>query len=466
MTLTLPTVDAALIKVIGVFAYKRTSIQNFIDIGFHSIPLVDEVPQKATSDSSALLKKKIEDTKKFYKDTYYKTFGSLMFTGESDIVQMRALHRKEIFAFNFRLNRFDVKNQMPIHEQINVQCTCQELFLFDNETGILALTINPENLDFSAISNTTYLLKSFDSIVYYQSEELEFHAFISKELFKNKIELRGAHVLADEYSGSKFKIYTIINTLEPNDGACYCWDKLAFEIGTGSKIGEIHNDGFNAPTQMYFEETMKNKISVFRNYTGLALVDSFTLIGQGVYQTKEVHIHKFNTYNRIYFAIYIYNLYLKYNIFRFNTIFQEDPIKTRDDFQLFMNLYNFSHISFNFLPNIFYKNIHQALDIDNEIAQFEKRLTGLATRLQEQQEKRQATLLGIISGITAISTINDFKQLSESFRVQLNWSYLSFYSLLLIILFIFGLVSFFYLFPETTRKILKKVRSKKKRIVP
>ncbi|MFM7748578.1 MAG: hypothetical protein ACKO7X_11755, partial [Bacteroidota bacterium] len=377
--------------------YQRTAIPRFVKAGYRSIPLVDDLPPKETTDREAWLEDKIKNAKKFYKDTYYKEFASLMFTGKAERDPMRALQRLE--TFDLILQKQEKK--------IKVQCTCQELFLFANETGILSLTISPESLDFESISDIIFCLRSFDSKVLYDNQEPKLHAFISEILLDNIVKLRGDHVQADEYSGSKFKIYTIINTKESDDGNCYGRDELVYEIGTGSRIGEMQSNGINAPTQAYYDEIMKNSIKVFRNYTGLALMDSFTVIGQDVYQEREVNSYKFNTYNRVYFSIYIYNLYLRYNIFRFNSIFHLDPVKTRDDFQQFLNQYNYSHISFNFLPNIFYKKIHQALDIDNEVAQFEKRLVGLATRLQEQQQKRQAKLLGLISVVTPLSNAGD-----------------------------------------------------------
>lgn len=447
----LPTIDAALIKVTGVFSYQRTAIPRFVKAGYRSIPLVDYLPPKETTDHEVWLKKEIDNAKKFYKDTYYKEFASLMFTGEAERDPMRALQRLETFDL------FLQKKQMM------VQCTCQELFLFENETGILSLTINPGSLDFVSISNAIDSLRSFDSKVLYDNQESELHAFISKILLNDIVKLRGKHVQSDEYSGSKFKIYTIINTQESDDGTLYGRDELVYEIGTGSRIGEMQSNGINAPTQAYYDEIMKNSIKVFRNYTGLALLDSFTVIGQGVFQNKEVNPYKFNTYNRVYFAIYIYNLYLRYNIFRFNSIFHLDPVKTRDDFQQFLNQYNYSHISFNFLPNIFYKKIHQALDIDDEVAQFEKRLVGLATRLQEQQEKRQATLLGLISAVTTLSSAGDIMSLLEGFRGNLGWTAMTFYTLVVLLVLAVGLPALAYLFPELTRKFLKQVRSKPKR---
>ncbi|NDA63736.1 MAG: hypothetical protein EBX50_17155, partial [Chitinophagia bacterium] len=93
----LPTIDAALIKVTGVFSYQRTAIPRFVKAGYHSIPLVDDLPPKETTDHEAWLKKEIEKTEKFYKDTYYKEFASLIFTGKAERDPMRALQRLETF---------------------------------------------------------------------------------------------------------------------------------------------------------------------------------------------------------------------------------------------------------------------------------------------------------------------------------------------------------------------------------
>lgn len=80
--MNLPTIDAALIKVTGVFSYQRKEIQRLVKAGFDSIPLVDDLPPNETTNREAWLKKEVDNAKKFYKDTYYKEFASLMFTGK------------------------------------------------------------------------------------------------------------------------------------------------------------------------------------------------------------------------------------------------------------------------------------------------------------------------------------------------------------------------------------------------
>jgi len=452
----LPTIDAALIKVTGVFSYKKKQIPSFISAGYNNIPLTENLPPSDASDYDQRLKREKENTRNFYRDTYYREFSSLMFTGETDDKGMRGLQRKTEFTVGITLGFGDKARQ------VDVICTQQELFLFDNETGILSLTFKPSQHTFEYLSDLTFGLRSFDTKLIFSGNTLAFHEFISKEVLCN-IPLRGANVQADDYSGSKFKIYTVINTVEPDDGKLYSRDYLVYEIGTASRIGTMEEQGYNAPSLSYYEELMQNSIKVFNNYTGLALLDSFTIIGTGVFQYKESNYFSYNTYNRVYFAIYIYNLFLRYNLFRFNAIFSENPVKVRDEFEGFVNHYNFSHISFNFLPNIFYKKIHDALGIDAEIEQFEKRLGKLAASIQEDQEKRQAALLGLVSLLTGLSSVNDILDILEKVRVQVNWSSGLFYSSLVILVLFLSVPVLSYLFPENAKKIKRRLFKNRKK---
>jgi hypothetical protein len=383
-----------------------------------------------------------------------------MFTGEAEKNPMKPFQRNQNFDVTFYLGF----NKDRI---IKSRCVCQELFLFNNEVGILSLTFEPETLDILCISDLTVALKSFDTPVESGNIQSVFHEFISANILAG-IQLRGKNVKADDYSGSKFKIYSVINTTDPDDGSKYDRDKLVFEIGTGSRIGELGSNGYNAPSQEYFDEIMGNSIKVFNNYTGLALLDSFTVIGNGdpsgkqiFFQSKDKHFYQFNTYNRIYFAIYVLNLYIRYNIFRFNAVFNDNPVKTREEFELFVNDYNYSHISFNFLPNIFHQKIYAALNIDDEINHFEKRLGSLATKIQEDQEKRQATLLGLVSVLTGLSSFSDIIDLLEKLRSQIGWSTGLFYASLVFLLVALAVPLLIYLFPESAKKIKRKWNNRK-----
>ncbi len=446
----LPQIDAALIKVTGVFSYSKKTISIFTKAGYDTMPISENFSDKNSPTHEASK----ESTKKWYKDNYYHEFASLMFTGEAENKPMKPLLRSQSYEITLFLGQNNER-------YIKALCTNQELFLFNNEIGIFALTFEPEYLNFQSISDLTFALKSFDSSILVNNLQLKLHEFISNQILAGT-PLRGTHVQADAYSGSKFKIYTIINTPDIDDGTKYSRDKLVYEIGTGSRIGEMGSNGYNSPSEQYFEELMKNSIKVFNNYTGLALLDSYTVIGTNVFSDRQKNFFSFNTYNRIYFAIYVLNLYIRYNIFRFNAVFNENPVKTREEFEEFINGYNFSHISFNFLPNIIHQKIHAAQNIDEEIEQFEKRLGSLATKIQENQEKRQATLLGLVSLLTGLSSITDIIDLLESTRQSLNWTSGLFYTALGFAFLLVAVPVLAYLFPENFKKVKKKIAKKKK----
>jgi hypothetical protein len=459
--MNLPTIQAALIKVIGVISFKPFDISKFTALGYQTIKLTEQDVPPNCSDPKNWIEDQINNTKQFYKDTYYPEFASLMFTGDSDYSKLSALKLSKTFELSWTVKQ-EVDNVL---KEITVKAKgiCQELFLFDQyQTGIFALTFEPESLDFFRISNMIHGLRSFDNSMNYNGSSMKFHEFISLELLGGHA-LRGGNALADSFSGSKFKIYSIISTDEPDDGACYSRDFLAYEIGTGSRIGEMGSNGYNSPSQVYFDEIFKNSIKVFRNYTGLALLDSFTVVGQNVYKSAKDNYFQHYNYNRVYFGIYIFNLFLRYNLFRYNVIFQDNPVRIRDEFQNFINKFNFSHISFKFLPNIFNKKIHDALEIDVEVAHFEKRLVGLATRIQEDQQKRQATLLGIVSFITGLSSFKDILDLLESGRSALGWPSVAFYFTLTLVFFLLAIPALTYLFPDLTKKAIRKF--KKRRVV-
>ncbi|NBU71880.1 MAG: hypothetical protein EBS53_10615, partial [Bacteroidetes bacterium] len=180
----LPTVNAALIKVTGVFSYKRNDIRRFLDSGYESIPLSEQPVPANCEDVGTWKREQVNLTRKYYRDTYYREFSSLMFTGSSDWQNMRALQRRRIFELVL------LTGNPAQPKQVKVTCTNQELFLFDKDTGILSLTFRPEELSFPYISDMIHGLRSFDTKISFSEKQCQFHLFISEELIAN-IPLRG-----------------------------------------------------------------------------------------------------------------------------------------------------------------------------------------------------------------------------------------------------------------------------------
>jgi hypothetical protein len=460
-------INDALIKIVGVFAYNhKKDIPKFTQNNYEGMQMVD-LPDKFKTKGSEAINKAVKDTKANFKNTYYSEFRDFMFTGKDrreidgfQKAQIRTFQRQQRLETTFHLKRFNPEAKQMQDVQLPLVSTVQEIYLFPGGIGMFSLNLDLQEHSLEHVSDMINQARSFESNVGDKEHVIPFQQWVSKEVLCG-IPLVGDKLELDEYSGSKFKVYSVIELQPPSDEYPYNRDHLLYEIGTSSPIGVVGNEHRLRPAESYYNELMKQKISAFRNYEGLALLDSFTVIGYNNYSSlrndREVYIPH-HTWNRVYFGIYVYNLFVRYSLFKFNAQFLTNPVKYRDEFQDFLNHYNFKHISFNFLPNMIFDQIRGAMSIDEEIATFEKRLGSLATSIQEQQEKRQAFLLTIISVISAIDAVEGILAGMKQIQVKLGWSSWTFFSALIIILLTITYFLVGYLFPLHAQKIKRAVQ--------
>jgi hypothetical protein len=193
----------------------------------------------------------------------------------------------------------------------------------------------------------------------------------------------------------------------------------------------------------------------------LPLFDSFTTVGYNLLNGNEGQQKgKYNTFSNMYFRIYLYNLFLKYNLFRYNSKINADSVKTRDEFEGFLNTYNISHISYNFLPNLIYHGLRKGLQIDNELRQFQDRINRISQAIQEIQQKRSNLLLGIVSVLASISSVGPIFIFIEKFRNNLLLNPFTFYFIIGIIAISIALPILIYLFPEKKKQLMRKWKRK------
>jgi hypothetical protein len=460
-------VNTSLIKIVGVFAYnQKKDIQRFTQQGYEGMHLV-ELPQKFKEGGKEAIQSAIEKTKANYKNTYYSEFRDFMFTGKDQLeidgfqkAQIRTLQRKKNLESNFHFQRFDIATkQMADYTMPLLSCT-QEIYLFPGDIGMFALNLTAQESTLEHISDLINLSRSFESKIDLKGQTIQFQEWVSKEVLCG-IPLVGDKLELDEYSGSKFKVYSVIEMQPSSETFNYNRDHLLYEIGTSSPLGVVANEHRLRPSEMFYEELMQQKISAFRNYEGLALLDSFTVIGHGNYAALNDESDVFiphHTWNRVYFGIYIYNLFIRYSLFKFNAQFLSNPVKYRDEFQDFLNHYNFKHISFNFLPNQIFEKIRLSMRTEEEITTFEKRLGSLATTIQEQQEKRQAFLLTLISVISAFEAVDTIAAWLEKTQASIGLNKPSFYTLLGLLLLVAAYSLALYLFPLLSKKTNRKLK--------
>lgn len=205
-------------------------------------------------------------------------------------------------------------------------------------------------------------------------------------------------------SGNKLKIFqTIQVSAEEVD------DALLYEIATSSPIGCVNNpDRFISPSQEYVENIIKNNgVSAFKKWKGLALVDSFTILGT-------VNGFRKNDCNYMYFPlIYLRCLFEKTFCFTRNIAYRENKAKKKlySETMQMEQYYFYENISYNFLPNMLYKAMAKSLDIESE-------REGLSRQIKERHKKRNNQLLSAISVFAIFSVIFDLYSLVKAWATD------------------------------------------------
>jgi hypothetical protein len=270
------------------------------------------------------------------------------------------------------------------------------------------------------------------------------------------------NVKVDDYSGSKFKLFTVLDLAESVDVKTR--EELLYDIGCGAKIGSAGGTEYYSPSQDYYKSLLKNKISVFNNYTILTLFDSVTVIGNRIIDGNP-ESYKRKTWSQSYFRIVLYNLFIKYNLFRYNSELQEDSesdeVELRDKFESFLNTYNFSHISYNFLPNLIFQSHKESLDIENELKLFQKRILRISESIKEEQQKRSNALLGIVGIFTSIGAVQPIYEFAERSRISLAFNPFLYYFMIVIILSVLSIPVLIYLFPQKYKLTKLKWKNRK-----
>lgn len=450
----LPDIKFAIVKIIGVFNYTERDISAFKASGYKNIEVPD-LPETISGLLSPDEKKKLrDDSERFFQDKYYTEFNELMLSGSSG--KNRAFKKvlpKTIF--NFYRSSDESISLIPI------EFNAFEIHLAEDGVGLFSLCLQVSSRCIKQLSDQLFFLRNFDSKIH--ESNLTLHEWIELNVL-NGIKIRGKDVEVDRFSGSKLKTYTILCLENSEDPKIK--DHLIFELSTNSKIGSSLEHGNTAHSELFYNEMMSNKISAFNNYVGLATLDSFIMIGEKVFEIPNdnftlnylTQYHGFNTYNRVYYAIYIHNLYLKYGVFRFNAYFREDPLRYKDRFQQFINDHDIKHISFDFLPNLLNQKIRKALQIDEEILSFEKRLTNLANIISAEQNKRQSILLGFISVVTSLNVVPETYSILDEFRKTLALDFIVFHSIMVCLLILSAVILGRFLFPFYFKKLISRAR--------
>ena len=276
---------------------------------------------------------------------------------------------------------------------------------------LFAVETDFEHIDFNLM---TKALGSLRNCVYYNDMHTEFidtallpTVKIYNAVTGNSLAAQGNLTDLIE-SGNKFKIFQTISLTEPIEDDDP--NLVLFDAGTLSKHIP-HSTGMNSAD--YYQSIMdKHRVSVFNGWTGLALLDSFTLLST---DTPEWVI---NNWKSDYFGmIYIYQLFRKVFLYNVNMRYRkrtEDVEVLEGQLEQFEKDYSFNTVSYNFLPNIIKDAMEESLGTENDSTQIYKMIGSEMEKRRNRAEERTNKFLTFLTCITIFSAIFDFTSLLDS----------------------------------------------------
>ena len=308
-------VSNSIIRIIGVFETTgrlQTNVKNFKDSNYKE--------------------EEIDTNNSFIKNYWYPEFRDIYFfkSEETSSTILKKTLNKEI-SLVVRTN-YETKEK----EWLNAIVGDVELFLFPNNLHFFSIELTIDSKLLSSYSDLMFCSRNFNTEIIEDGKDFKWVNWIENQVLagiKISTDLTTKKVKVDEYSGSKFKLFTVIDLEEEIDHKKRL--ELLYDVGCVSKIGTAGGNETYSPSNDYFDELMKNKISVFNNYDILPLFDTFTVLGKGILDGDKQSFHS-TTWSQLYFRIFIHNLVIKFNLFRFNSEMIDDSVKVRDQFEAFL----------------------------------------------------------------------------------------------------------------------------------
>lgn len=295
-----------------------------------------------------------------------------------------------------------------------------ELYLFPEGSGLFSLKVKAGDggVPFGVLSDLIFAFRE-KSIPAFSKGGKPYTASAILEEFLFKEEdfdfFKGS--ISENTFNNKYKSYLIAESDIPvaTETEKQSHHNLLYELGTVSPVGTLTDGGDFAPSETYRQELLsQNALSVFNNWTALSLFDTFTVLFNKKMERKRGCA--FYNFEDLYFPIYIQNLHLKYFCFHTNEtlslqgLHSRNNRKLRDRFIRTTNRYVFSHISYNFLPNLLHTHIRDALDLPEEITQMEEKIDRINTYVNEKADSRTNVILAFLSLVALGSTFWDMSE--------------------------------------------------------
>ncbi len=428
-------INKAIIKIIGMIEYPANYEKAITKDGY-------QLEEDILSEKDRI------NSSNYYRNSYYPEIRKMLFLDNEEYSSVKTYIKEQ--NKNLTFLRGDNSHRVKLKES--------EIFLFpeSKRIGMFSMQLElSQDRTIEDISDINFFTRSFNSVMKSDTDKGKpgkWIEWIEKNILVG-LKIHGDDVNVDDYSGSKFKIFTVIGTQEEQTHKERC--HTLYDIGCGVPIGSASGKTPRfTPSKSYYDKLMQGNVSVFNNWDALALFDSYTVVGTDLLS----NIYAKQSYTTTYFRVYMFNLYFKFNLYRFNANLHEGTLAVRDEFEDFLNTYDINQIAFDFLPNLIYHKQRKALETDVELKKFNKRINRISEGIQEQQQQRTNALLTFVSIVASAGSIIPIYNNLEEIKTYLGLSTNLFYAILGVLVFITGFFLFKYIFSESYKTLSRKLK--------
>lgn len=188
-------------------------------------------------------------------------------------------------------------------------------------------------------------------------------------------------------------------------------DNLLFSAGT-LYYNDINSESASNPSYIQ-QELSEHKVSVFNNWTALALLDTFSIITGGalpswLIQNWEDDYFEILYLYQLYYKVYLYRLGLQYRL-------QERSVEVlQQELDDFDRCFTYPSVSYNFLPNMLNKAMAKGLNVTEEKEQVAHIISLAAASRQEERQKKSNRFLTFLTIMASFSAIWDICSLTDA----------------------------------------------------
>ena len=291
-----------------------------------------------------------------------------------------------------------------------------DLYLFPQHIGLFTLKIIPVSLEKWEFDDFTLFLSSIrqlDSPIRLPGEEQEISV---RDLIGSQI-LDPVKIFESwENFNPQLKLFTIADLKGPISEEVL--NQRLFEMGNLLPLGSSTGKSEHAPSETYFDRQMsENRITVFQNWSALALYDTFTRISVDLED-------RFKSWEVEYFNLYLHTIFSKFFLYLTSselsdvTSVNRNTVKIRDRFIEFINDYQHVQISYKFLPDLVRDRLIMALGIPSEVESMDRKIQRINEQFQEKRERSFNTALVVITLLSVFSVIYDLSEWSVRIGIE------------------------------------------------